>query len=127
MEEEEEEEKRKEAQVEEEKSKRNAGGRRNMAAGAYRGMFPKIKKLWYEIIISGVVNLLNTTVVVEASLPPEIWIGYSAIPRRGDLRLLGPPSGQGAGSGARTRDRGVPADLRADSQTTVPPKPFVSF
>ncbi|GFO31076.1 hypothetical protein PoB_005758100 [Plakobranchus ocellatus] len=33
---------------------------------------------------------------------------------------------QGAGSGARTRDRRVPADLRADSQATVllptPPK-----
>ncbi|GFN95502.1 hypothetical protein PoB_002200800 [Plakobranchus ocellatus] len=41
----------------------------------------------------------------------------------GDLRLSGPPSGQGAGSGARTRDRGVPADLRADSQATVLPTP----
>ncbi|GFO44481.1 hypothetical protein PoB_007098600 [Plakobranchus ocellatus] len=30
-------------------------------------------------------------------------------------------SGQGAGGGARTRDRRVPADLRADSLTTVPP------
>ncbi|GFN97389.1 hypothetical protein PoB_002389500 [Plakobranchus ocellatus] len=36
-------------------------------------------------------------------------------PQQGDLRLSGPPSGQGAGSGARTRDRRVPADLRADS------------
>ncbi|GFO49262.1 hypothetical protein PoB_007576700 [Plakobranchus ocellatus] len=35
----------------------------------------------------------------------------------------GPPSGQGAGSGARTRDRMVPADLRADSQATVLPTP----
>ncbi|GFO48045.1 hypothetical protein PoB_007455000 [Plakobranchus ocellatus] len=40
-----------------------------------------------------------------------------------DLRLLDPPSGQGTGSGARTRDRRVPADLRADSLTTVPPTP----
>ncbi|GFO05963.1 hypothetical protein PoB_003246800 [Plakobranchus ocellatus] len=40
-----------------------------------------------------------------------------------DLRLSGPPSGQGAGSGARTRDRSVPADLRADSQATVLPTP----
>ncbi|GFO32973.1 C-type lectin-related protein 4 [Plakobranchus ocellatus] len=30
--------------------------------------------------------------------------------QQGDLRLSGPPSGQGAGSGARTRDRRVPAD-----------------
>ncbi|GFN74965.1 hypothetical protein PoB_000147100 [Plakobranchus ocellatus] len=44
---------------------------------------------------------------------------YIASPQQGDLRLSGPPSGQGAGSGARTRDRRVPADLRADSQATV--------
>ncbi|GFO06874.1 hypothetical protein PoB_003337900 [Plakobranchus ocellatus] len=35
--------------------------------------------------------------------------------------LIGPPSGQGAGGGAQTRDRGVPVDFRADSLTTVPP------
>ncbi|GFO31917.1 hypothetical protein PoB_005842200 [Plakobranchus ocellatus] len=40
-----------------------------------------------------------------------------------DLRLSGPPSGQGAGGGARTRDRRVPEDLRADSLATVPPTP----
>ncbi|GFO04683.1 hypothetical protein PoB_003118800 [Plakobranchus ocellatus] len=44
-------------------------------------------------------------------------------PQQGDLRLSGLPSGQGAGSGARTRDRRVPADLRADSQATVLPTP----
>ncbi|GFN89851.1 hypothetical protein PoB_001635700 [Plakobranchus ocellatus] len=38
-------------------------------------------------------------------------------------RLSGPPSGQGAGGGARTRDRRVHADLRADSLTTVLPTP----
>ncbi|GFN86288.1 hypothetical protein PoB_001279400 [Plakobranchus ocellatus] len=48
------------------------------------------------------------------------WV---ASPQQGDLRLSGPPSGQGAGSGARTRDRMVPADLRADSQATVLPTP----
>ncbi|GFO29883.1 hypothetical protein PoB_005638800 [Plakobranchus ocellatus] len=47
----------------------------------------------------------------------------SASPQQGDLRLSGPPSGQGAGSGARTRDRRVPVDLRADSQATVLPTP----
>ncbi|GFN74632.1 hypothetical protein PoB_000113800 [Plakobranchus ocellatus] len=41
-----------------------------------------------------------------------------------DLRLSGPPSGQGAGGGARTRNRKVPADLRADSLATVPPTPL---
>ncbi|GFO40915.1 hypothetical protein PoB_006742000 [Plakobranchus ocellatus] len=48
---------------------------------------------------------------------------YIASPQQGDLRLSGPPSGQGAGSGARTRDRRVPADLRANSQATVLPTP----
>ncbi|GFO21528.1 hypothetical protein PoB_004803300 [Plakobranchus ocellatus] len=40
-----------------------------------------------------------------------------------DLCLLGPPSGQGAGGGARTHNRRVPAGLRADSLTTEPPTP----
>ncbi|GFO38040.1 hypothetical protein PoB_006454500 [Plakobranchus ocellatus] len=44
-------------------------------------------------------------------------------PQQGDLRLLGPQSGQGAGSEARTRDRRIPADLREHSLTTVPPTP----
>ncbi|GFN75985.1 retinol dehydrogenase 16 [Plakobranchus ocellatus] len=39
---------------------------------------------------------------------------------RGDLRLSGPPSGQGAGGGPRTCDRRVLADLRANSLATVP-------
>ncbi|GFN95618.1 hypothetical protein PoB_002212400 [Plakobranchus ocellatus] len=43
--------------------------------------------------------------------------------QKGDLRLLGPPTGQGAGSGARIRGRRVPVDLRVASLTTVPPTP----
>ncbi|GFO07962.1 hypothetical protein PoB_003446700 [Plakobranchus ocellatus] len=46
-----------------------------------------------------------------------------ACPQQGDLRLLGPPSGRGAHGRARTCDRRIPADLRADSQATVPPTP----
>ncbi|GFN86798.1 hypothetical protein PoB_001330400 [Plakobranchus ocellatus] len=46
-----------------------------------------------------------------------------ASPQQGDLRLSGPPSGQGVSGGARTRDRGIPADIRADSIATVPPTP----
>ncbi|GFO07289.1 hypothetical protein PoB_003379400 [Plakobranchus ocellatus] len=38
----------------------------------------------------------------------------------------GPPSGQGAGGGDRTRERKVPADLRLDSLATVPPTPSAS-
>ncbi|GFO30006.1 hypothetical protein PoB_005651100 [Plakobranchus ocellatus] len=51
----------------------------------------------------------------------EVWC--KASPQQGDLRLSGPPSGQGDGGGARTRDRRVPANLTADSITTVPPTP----
>ncbi|GFO08003.1 hypothetical protein PoB_003450800 [Plakobranchus ocellatus] len=47
-----------------------------------------------------------------------------ASPQRGDLKLAGPPPGQGAGGGARTRYRKVPADLRAGSLATVPPTPI---
>ncbi|GFO21083.1 hypothetical protein PoB_004758800 [Plakobranchus ocellatus] len=38
-------------------------------------------------------------------------------------RLSGPPSGQGAGGGARTRNRRVPADLKAHSLATLPSTP----
>ncbi|GFN74548.1 hypothetical protein PoB_000105400 [Plakobranchus ocellatus] len=46
-----------------------------------------------------------------------------ASPQQGGLRLSDPPSRLGAGGKARTRDRTVPADLRADSLATVPPTP----
>ncbi|GFN86945.1 hypothetical protein PoB_001345100 [Plakobranchus ocellatus] len=43
---------------------------------------------------------------------------------QGDPRLSDPSSSQGAGGGARTRDRrSIPADIRADSLATVPPMP----
>ncbi|GFN89238.1 hypothetical protein PoB_001574400 [Plakobranchus ocellatus] len=50
--------------------------------------------------------------------------GAQVSPQQGDLRLSGPPSGQGAGGEARTCDRRVPADLRADSLATMPPTPL---
>ncbi|GFN92455.1 hypothetical protein PoB_001896100 [Plakobranchus ocellatus] len=56
-------------------------------------------------------------------IPPFIWTASRSHPQQGDLRLSGPASDQGAGSGARTRDRRLPADLRADSQATVLPTP----
>ncbi|GFN83409.1 hypothetical protein PoB_000991500 [Plakobranchus ocellatus] len=40
-------------------------------------------------------------------------------PQQGDSKLSDPPSSHGAGSGARTRDRRVTADLRADSLSIV--------
>ncbi|GFO25518.1 hypothetical protein PoB_005202300 [Plakobranchus ocellatus] len=43
--------------------------------------------------------------------------------QQGDLRLSGLPSDQGTGGGARTRNRRIPADLRADSLVIEPPKP----
>ncbi|GFO05187.1 hypothetical protein PoB_003169200, partial [Plakobranchus ocellatus] len=43
-------------------------------------------------------------------------------PQLRDLRFSGPLSDQGAGGGARARNRRVPADLRADTLITVPPQ-----
>ncbi|GFO04824.1 hypothetical protein PoB_003132900 [Plakobranchus ocellatus] len=61
-------------------------------------------------------SLLSPTTLTPTPHP-------TSSPQQGDLRLSGPPSGQGAGGGARTRDRKVPSDLRADSLATVPPTP----
>ncbi|GFO42213.1 hypothetical protein PoB_006871800 [Plakobranchus ocellatus] len=44
-------------------------------------------------------------------------------PQQGDFRLSGSPSDHGAGGGARTRDRGIPADLSSDSLVTEPLTP----
>ncbi|GFO03662.1 hypothetical protein PoB_003016700 [Plakobranchus ocellatus] len=44
-------------------------------------------------------------------------------PQEGDLRLSDPPSGMGAGGGARAYDSRVPEHLRAGSLFTEPPRP----
>ncbi|GFN83427.1 hypothetical protein PoB_000993300 [Plakobranchus ocellatus] len=48
----------------------------------------------------------------------------AASPQQDDLRLSGPPSGQGAGGATRIRNRGVRADIRAGSLSTEPPIPM---
>ncbi|GFO11439.1 hypothetical protein PoB_003794400 [Plakobranchus ocellatus] len=45
----------------------------------------------------------------------------SGIKQQGYLRLSCPLPGPGAGGGVRTRDRRMPAYLRADSLASVPP------
>ncbi|GFO06599.1 hypothetical protein PoB_003310400 [Plakobranchus ocellatus] len=47
--------------------------------------------------------------------------GLQVSPQQDDLRLSGPPSGQGAGGRTRTREKRVPADLRAHSLANMPP------
>ncbi|GFN86719.1 hypothetical protein PoB_001322500 [Plakobranchus ocellatus] len=54
--------------------------------------------------------------------PPQ----KNASPQHGDIRLSGPLSRQGAGSGARTRDRRAPTDLSADSLATCHRRPVMS-
>ncbi|GFO41752.1 hypothetical protein PoB_006825700 [Plakobranchus ocellatus] len=56
------------------------------------------------------------------------WFGflYKASPQQSDPRLSGPPSGRGSDGGARTREKWIPADLRADSLATVPPTPLAA-
>ncbi|GFO50555.1 hypothetical protein PoB_007706000 [Plakobranchus ocellatus] len=77
-------------------------------------------------------SYLLRSVYVQDCLKAHAWDTYGqevygflyiTSPQQGDLGLPGPPSSQGAGGGARTRDRMVPADLRADLPTTVPPTP----
>ncbi|GFO03957.1 receptor-type tyrosine-protein phosphatase kappa [Plakobranchus ocellatus] len=47
--------------------------------------------------------------------------------QHGDIRLLGPPSGQGGGDGTRILDNTFPANLRANSLSTVPATPSFGF
>ncbi|GFO36372.1 hypothetical protein PoB_006287700 [Plakobranchus ocellatus] len=54
--------------------------------------------------------------LASASAKPQ---SPNQLPQQGDLRLYSPPSGRGVNG---TRNRRVPADLRADSKATVPPK-----
>ncbi|GFO09953.1 hypothetical protein PoB_003645800 [Plakobranchus ocellatus] len=67
-------------------------------------------------VISGLQDSLGQIITKT-----NFWFGLDVSPQQGDLRFLGPSSGQGAGGKARTRNRRVPADLRADSLATVPP------
>ncbi|GFO07164.1 hypothetical protein PoB_003366900 [Plakobranchus ocellatus] len=53
----------------------------------------------------------------------RVWFLQIASPQQGDLRLSDPLSGLGAGGGARTRDRRIPTDHRADSLATGPSTP----
>ncbi|GFN97080.1 hypothetical protein PoB_002358600 [Plakobranchus ocellatus] len=74
-----------------------------------------------------VVDYTENDNIDELRLPPlevRLMPRRDLIPQQSDLRLLGPPSGQGAGGWARTRDRRVPADFRADSLATVLPTPL---
>ncbi|GFO08190.1 antigen b membrane protein [Plakobranchus ocellatus] len=86
-------------------------------------------------------------IIINCLPPSQSAITLSARPQQGDLRLLGPPSGQSAGSGHwRWRRRRwwwltmqgtleghrcllsrVPADLRAVSLATVPPTPLMIY
>ncbi|GFN94583.1 hypothetical protein PoB_002108900 [Plakobranchus ocellatus] len=87
---------------------------------------PLVRGPWAKNIGIRVFSNVNSEMLVVQSYPEttmETWNVETTSPQQGDLRLSGPPSGQGAGSGARTRNRRVPADLRADSQATVLPTP----
>ncbi|GFO08287.1 hypothetical protein PoB_003479200 [Plakobranchus ocellatus] len=62
---------------------------------------------------SNKVSQIHFQLLLSYKLP--VWFLYIASLQQVDLRLSGPPSDEGAGGGSRTRDRRVPADLRADS------------
>ncbi|GFO38812.1 hypothetical protein PoB_006531700 [Plakobranchus ocellatus] len=75
------------------------------------------------------VDNLTSTYLLDIPCTPKVFCGITQASPQGDLRFSGPPSGQGADGGARTRDRRVPADLRADSLATVPqtPRSFICW
>ncbi|GFO36421.1 hypothetical protein PoB_006292600 [Plakobranchus ocellatus] len=52
-----------------------------------------------------------------------VWFLYITSPQKRDFRPSGPPSGQGAGGGARIHDIRVLANLRAVFLSTVPVTP----
>ncbi|GFN95800.1 hypothetical protein PoB_002230600 [Plakobranchus ocellatus] len=76
-----------------------------------------VDRLYTKLKIDHKYNVIYST----SSRNEESIEANPLIPQQGDLRLSGPPSGQGACSGARTRDRRVPADLGADLLATLPP------
>ncbi|GFO07121.1 hypothetical protein PoB_003362600 [Plakobranchus ocellatus] len=75
----------------------------------------------YGVIMNSFVTVLdnNFTLAINILVFLHLESSYASL-QEGHLRLLGPPSGQGADGGARTRDRGIPADIRADSVASVP-------
>ncbi|GFO31827.1 hypothetical protein PoB_005833200 [Plakobranchus ocellatus] len=69
---------------------------------------------------------MNTQVRSEAvkGISRRFVFLFIASPQQGEPRVLDPPSGQGAGGGARTSDIRVSADHRADSLATLPQTPW---
>ncbi|GFO36647.1 hypothetical protein PoB_006315200 [Plakobranchus ocellatus] len=55
----------------------------------------------------------------NAHVKRELDRDHIASPKQCDLRLWGPPSGQGASGGTHIRDRRLPADLRVDSRNRL--------
>ncbi|GFO49627.1 hypothetical protein PoB_007613200 [Plakobranchus ocellatus] len=79
---------------------------------------------WYnETCVGRIITTVDVISVGHAQLQKLNQIERSC-PQRDELGLSGPPSGQDAGGGARTLDRRVPADLRAESLATVPWTPL---
>ncbi|GFO11438.1 hypothetical protein PoB_003794300 [Plakobranchus ocellatus] len=71
-------------------------------------------------------NPTLSSLMIEPSLGPTLVCAgcmYIACLQHGDIRLSGPPSDQIASGGSRARNRMVSAGPRADSLSTVPPKP----
>ncbi|GFO50700.1 hypothetical protein PoB_007720500 [Plakobranchus ocellatus] len=110
---------------------KRGGGERvgglTMRTGKDLGGSRLVNKAWGPLGMKELVKR-KTNIIIFYYRPLEVsmklvnvWFGFLhlANPQQGDLRLSVPPSGQGAG--ARTRDRKVPAVLRADSLATETP------
>ncbi|GFO35498.1 hypothetical protein PoB_006200300 [Plakobranchus ocellatus] len=68
--------------------------------------------------------ITHTWILYATACSWPLFSSQHACRQQGDLRLSGTPSGQGTGGGARTRYRRIPADIKADSLTTVSPTPL---
>ncbi|GFN75470.1 hypothetical protein PoB_000197600 [Plakobranchus ocellatus] len=74
--------------------------------------------IFYALSVTNTAQAKDSLIMRKNS---EMLHGRTVCPQQGDLRLSGSSSGQGAISGAGTRDRRVTADLRASSLRSVPP------
>ncbi|GFN81743.1 hypothetical protein PoB_000824900 [Plakobranchus ocellatus] len=79
--------------------------------GSQLGYFPSLDTFWR--VSSRDIRFVSA---VTGFLFSDIRTGDSSeCPQQGDVMLSGPPSGQGTAGRAQTRDRRIPADVRADS------------
>ncbi|GFN86656.1 hypothetical protein PoB_001316200 [Plakobranchus ocellatus] len=91
-----------------------------------RQMCSRVRPCYMDITEDGGLVCSTGNIIARVQVDTgTVAFDKSACPQHGDLRLKGPPSGQGASGGARTPNKRVSTDLRADSLSTVVPTPSI--